>query len=153
MFTWLAILCCHLLCGCGEKKSQCKSYEGKESSKKGKELGHQMMHGKTIWKPAYVPSLPFWTRCSPFEKTAPVFSFLPEISRFEMIMAWMSDITYYSIWESEKSRRIHLPGFQRTWSQKYWQPWCHLLDIMGPLQTSCFELFQDWKVWKLGSVK
>ena len=51
MFTWLAILCCHLVCGCGETKSLCKSYEGKKSSKKGKRLGHQMMHGKAMWKP------------------------------------------------------------------------------------------------------
>ena len=26
MFTWLAILCCHLVCGGGEAKSPCKSY-------------------------------------------------------------------------------------------------------------------------------
>ena len=49
MFTWLAILCCHLVCGAGETKSTCKSYAGKKRPKK-KRLGHQMMHGKAIWK-------------------------------------------------------------------------------------------------------
>ena len=33
----LATLCCHLKYGCGETKSPCKSYEGKKSSKKGKD--------------------------------------------------------------------------------------------------------------------
>ena len=49
MFTWLAILCCHLVCGAGETKSTCKSDAGKKRPKK-KRLGHQMMHGKAIWK-------------------------------------------------------------------------------------------------------
>ena len=49
MFTWLAILCCPLVCGGGESKSPYKSYAGKKRPKKG--LGHQMMHGEVIWKP------------------------------------------------------------------------------------------------------
>ena len=45
--TWLAILCFHLLCDCGETKSPCKS---KRDIKK-KRLRYQMIHGKAIWKP------------------------------------------------------------------------------------------------------
>ena len=51
MFTWLAILCCHLVCYCGRKKSPCKSYKGKKRSKKGKRSVHQMTHGKAVLKP------------------------------------------------------------------------------------------------------
>ena len=51
MFTRLAILCCHLVCGCEETKSPCKSYEDKEFWKR-KILGHRIMHGKAIWKSA-----------------------------------------------------------------------------------------------------
>ena len=36
---------------------------------------------------AYVRTLPFWMGGSPFERTAPVFPFLPEICRFEKILA------------------------------------------------------------------
>ena len=43
-------MCYHLVCGGGETKSQYKFYAGKKKPKKRKGLGHQMMHGKTIWK-------------------------------------------------------------------------------------------------------
>ena len=36
IYSRFAILCCHLVCGCGETKSPCKFYKGKKSSKKGK---------------------------------------------------------------------------------------------------------------------
>ena len=36
IYSWFAILCCHLVCRCGETKSPCKFYKGKKSSKKGK---------------------------------------------------------------------------------------------------------------------
>ena len=36
IFTGLAILCCHLVCGCGETKSPYKSYAGKKRPKNGK---------------------------------------------------------------------------------------------------------------------
>ena len=35
----------------------------------------------------YVPALPFWTGDSRFEKTASILQFLPEISRFAVILA------------------------------------------------------------------
>ena len=44
----------------------------------------------------YVPTLLFWTGGSRFERTAPVLPFLPEIFRFEMILAWMLDIYEFS---------------------------------------------------------
>ena len=50
MFTWLAILCCHLVCAAGETKSQYKCYADKKRPKNGKKLRHRMMHGKVIWK-------------------------------------------------------------------------------------------------------
>ena len=40
----------------------------------------------------YVLTLPFWTGGSCFERTAPILLFLPEISLFEMVLAWMPDI-------------------------------------------------------------
>ena len=43
MFTCLAILRCHLVCGGRETKSPCKSYAEKKRNKKRKGLGHQMM--------------------------------------------------------------------------------------------------------------
>ena len=43
MFTWIAILCCHLVCGAGRWRQK--------KTSKGKRLGHQMKHGKAIWKP------------------------------------------------------------------------------------------------------
>ena len=33
MFTWLVILCCHLVCGNGKTKSPCKFYAGKRDLK------------------------------------------------------------------------------------------------------------------------
>ena len=39
-----------LVCGGGETKSPCKSYAAKKKTLKKKRLGHQMMHGKAIWK-------------------------------------------------------------------------------------------------------
>ena len=36
MFTWLAIWCCHLICGGGKTKSPCKFYAGKNDLKKEK---------------------------------------------------------------------------------------------------------------------
>ena len=47
---------------------------------------------------SYVPTLPFWTRRSRVERATPVLPFLPEISRFEMILASMSDI--YELFKS-----------------------------------------------------
>ena len=47
---------------------------------------------------SYVPTLPFWTRSSRVERATPVLPFLPEISRFEMILASMSDI--YELFKS-----------------------------------------------------
>ena len=57
----------------------------------------------------YVPTFPIWTGGSPFERTTPVLPLLPEISRFEKILAWMSHIYKFfksltlfthSIWKS-----------------------------------------------------
>ena len=47
---------------------------------------------------SYVPTLPFWTSSSRVERATPVLPFLPEISRFEMILASMSDI--YELFKS-----------------------------------------------------
>ena len=47
---------------------------------------------------SYVPTLPLWTRSSRVERATPVLPFLPEISRFEMILASMSDI--YELFKS-----------------------------------------------------
>ena len=47
---------------------------------------------------SFVPTLPFWTRSSRVERATPVLPFLPEISRFEMILASMSDI--YELFKS-----------------------------------------------------
>ena len=44
----------------------------------------------------HVPILPFWAGGSRLEKKAPVLSVLPEISRFEMILAWMSGTYEFS---------------------------------------------------------
>ena len=57
----------------------------------------------------YIPTLPFWTVGSRFQRTAPALPVLPEISRFEMIPVWVSDIYEFfksitlftnSIWKS-----------------------------------------------------
>ena len=40
---------------------------------------------------AYVPNLPFWRGGPRFERAAPVFPVLPEISHFQMILAWISN--------------------------------------------------------------
>ena len=37
-------------------------------------------------------TLPFWTAGSRFQRATPVLPFIAEISRFEMVLAWMSDI-------------------------------------------------------------
>ena len=39
-----------------------------------------------------VPTLPFWTEGPRFERATAIHPFLPEISHFEMILAWMSGI-------------------------------------------------------------
>ena len=41
---------------------------------------------------SYVPTLSFWTGGSRLQRATPVLPFLPEISRFEMTLASMSDI-------------------------------------------------------------
>ena len=60
----------------------------------GKFCEFNMMVGafKKSWMSSYVPTLQFRTGGSRFERTAPVLPFLIEISRFEMILACMSDI-------------------------------------------------------------
>ena len=40
----------------------------------------------------------------------------------------------------EKLLESPLSGFQRVQNSKFWQPWCHLLDTLGLLQTFHFEL-------------
>ena len=44
----------------------------------------------------HVPILPFWTGASRLEKKDPVLSVLPEISRFEMTLAWLSGTYEFS---------------------------------------------------------
>ena len=58
----------------------------------------------------YVPTLLFWTMDSRFEMTAPALPVLPEISRFEMIPVWMSDI-----YEFFKSITL--------FTNSIWKPW------------------------------
>ena len=41
---------------------------------------------------SYVPTLPIWKEDSRFDRTGPVLLFLPEIFRFEIILAGTSDI-------------------------------------------------------------
>ena len=53
MFTWLAILCYHLVCGDRETKSLCKSYADKKENYKRKRLGQRMINIKSIWKPGF----------------------------------------------------------------------------------------------------
>ena len=56
MFTWLVILCCHLVCGA--MQVLCRQKETYER----KSLGHRMMHGKGIWKPGIGQiAKAFWT--------------------------------------------------------------------------------------------
>ena len=38
-------------------------------------------------------------------------------------------------------------GFQTAYNPKFWQPQCHLQDILGILQTSHFELLEGWNLW------
>ena len=52
MFTWLAILCCHLVCGGGRRSRHASLTQARQKeTQKRKRSGHRMMHGKAIWKP------------------------------------------------------------------------------------------------------
>ena len=57
-------------------------------------LNLDKMSGKNplLYPPSYFPTLPFWIGGSRVQKAAPALPFIPEISYFVMILAWMSDI-------------------------------------------------------------
>ena len=61
-----------------EEKQNIFCFPSKNFEASGDSLYHEI---------AYVPTLPFWTGGSPFERTDPVFRFLPEIYCFEKILA------------------------------------------------------------------
>ena len=48
--------------------------------------------------PSYLSTLAFWIRGFRFQKAAPAIPYIPEISRFGMILAWMSDV--YELFKS-----------------------------------------------------
>ena len=58
---------------------------------------------------SYVPTPPFWMGGSCFQKAAPALPFIPEISRFVMILAWMSNISEFSSWSH----------FLKTWCENF----------------------------------
>ena len=51
MLTWLAILCCHLRRGDGERSHLASLTQTKKETYKKKRFGHRMIHRKSIWKP------------------------------------------------------------------------------------------------------
>ena len=81
----------------------------------------------------YVPTLPLWTGGSRFHRVAPVLQFIPEISRFKIILAWMSDIC-------EFSKLIAL------FINSMWKSWLLVMKLgaylaLGHSLNSCFVLF------------
>ena len=62
---------------------------------------------------SYVPTLPFWTGDSRFDRTTFVFAFLPEFFRFEMILGWISDIYKFF-----KSITLFTRSMSKSWLQE-----------------------------------
>ena len=109
MFTWLAILCCHLMCDHGETKSPCKPYEGKKNSKKRKRLGHKMIHGKAIWKPGIGETSKASRGSAPEPHkagfAAPHMNLqLQEVILLMHIGLWPTSVKLNPSWKSEVSR-------------------------------------------------
>ena len=63
MFTWLAILCCHSVCGGEKTKSACKSHAGKKRPKNVKDRVTERCMGRLFEKRDWCNSQSFQGRC------------------------------------------------------------------------------------------
>ena len=113
MFKWLAILCCHLVCGGGEAKSPCKSY----ANLKRKRLGHQMIHGKAIWKPG-IGEITKASRCTapgPRKESLQHLTWTPSCKDqcADICGLWLISIKLNHLWKTEVSKSAWIKPWKR----------------------------------------
>ena len=111
-------MCCHLVCGCGETKSPCKSYAGKKRPKKGKHNGHQIMHGTAIWKPRISKIAKASRGSAPYEHSA------ARANMVTFVGLWPTAIKLNPSWKTDVSKSAWIKpwgtkNFGISWSFIY----------------------------------